>query len=91
MKPTEGTVIEGSIKADLSELSVKHACDRLVEAGTVPRVLQVSLNEDLDLARDVAIKNGLSWLINAAFSGSEWVVHDLKEGDDRVTYWNPPF
>lgn len=88
MKPTEGKIIEADVLADMSEASVEHACNKLVEAGTMPRVLQVSMDEDLDHARDVSFKNGITWLINSEFLGNEWAVHDLGEGEERITYWN---
>jgi hypothetical protein len=90
-RPDHGKVIDADISADVSEESIKYACDVLESEGTIPRVLMVCLDEDLDLARDLSHKNGLTWVINSAYSTSEWSVHNLKEGEERITYWSPPF
>jgi len=91
VRPEYGKVIDANICADVSEESIKWACDALESEGTIPRVMMVCLDEDLDLVRDLSHKNGLTWVINGGYSQSEWSIHNLKEGDERITYWSPPF
>ena len=93
-RPTQGKVIEPSIAADISEVSIEEGCKALEEAGTVPRVLSYAIEEHVfkpapDM-QDLARKYGLTAIINSDYADSEWAIHDLGDGNKRITYWNKP-
>ena len=87
-KPTEGTVLEPSTPADVSECSIEDACKAITDAGNIPRRLTVS-NDDVafygqpELA-DKARKFGLVLSVDGDFRNGEWTVDDLGQN----TYWN---
>jgi hypothetical protein len=90
-RPEEGKVIEPSVSGDIGEVMLEQAVEELQAEGEIPRVLQVSLADKFDGLNDLAMKHGITWMIRGDFSDGEWCLHNLKEGDERVSYWNKPW
>jgi hypothetical protein len=90
-RPVEGKVIEPSVPGDICEVMLMQACKELEKAGEVPRVLQLNIHDNFDGLGDLAMKFGITWMIRGDFSDGEWCVHNLKEGDEKVSYWNKPY
>lgn len=87
-KPTEGTVLEPSTPADISEVSLGDACKAITDAGNVPQRLTVG-NEDVafygqPVLADQARRFGLVLSVDGNFGDSEWSVDDMGQN----TYWN---
>ena len=90
-KPTEGKVIKPSTSGDIGEVMLEQAVEALQAEGTIPRVLQISMSDRFDGLNDLVMKHGMTWMIRGDFSDGEWCVHNLKEGDERISYWNQPW
>ena len=90
-RPTEGRVIEPSTSGDIGEVMLEQAVTALLAEDVIPRVLQVSLEDKFDELSDLARKHGITWMIRGDFSDGEWCLHNLKEGDEKVSYWNKPW
>ncbi len=90
-KPTEGKVIEPSTSGNIGEVMLEQAVEALQAEGTIPRVLQISMSDRFDGLNDLVMKHGMTWMIRGDFSDGEWCVHNLKEGDERISYWNQPW
>lgn len=91
-RPTEGKVVELSVPSDIAKVSVKEACDLVQGEGTVPRILAYNMDDYTRYGSkidDMAIKCGITTILNSEYQDGEWAVHNLKEGDERVTCWNP--
>ncbi len=89
-KPTEGTVLEPYIPADVSECSLEDACKKITDAGNIPRRLTVG-NDDVRIVgqselADKARKFGLVLSVNGDFAFGEWTVDDLVK--NGFIYWN---
>ncbi len=92
-RPEIGKVIEPSVPSDICDAAVEDACTAVQEAGTIPRILSYNMDDytrygsTLD---NIAWKYGIVGLIDTTYLDGEWAVHNLKDGDERVTYWNTP-
>lgn len=90
-RPTEGKVIEPSVPSDICDAAVEDACAALQEAFAIPKILAYNFDDyaryskDID---DISLKHGIAAMIDTSYVDGEWAVHNLKEGDERVTYWN---
>ena len=92
-RPEQGKVIDPSIPADISDCSLEDACNAVQSEGIIPRVLNYSIDDYTRYGKeidDLAWKYGITSLLESTYEDGEWAVHDLKEGDDRTTYWNSP-
>ncbi len=90
-RPTEGKVIEPSIPSDICDAAVEDACARIQEEFTIPKILAYNMDDYTRYGKDIdhiAWNHGVVAIIDVDYLDGEWAVHNLKEGDDRVTYWN---
>jgi len=90
-RPTEGKVLELSIPSDICDAAVEDACTRVQEEGTIPRILAYNMDDYTRYGTtidDIAWKYGIVALIDTTYMDGEWAVHNLGEGDERVTCWN---
>lgn len=89
-RPSEGTVLEPSTPADVSECSIEDACKAITDAGNIPRRLTVG-NDDVSFCgqpelADKARKFGLVLSVDGDFAYGEWTVDDLVK--NGFIYWN---
>ena len=92
-RPTEGKVVELSTPSDIAEVSIEEACELVQAEGTVPRILAYNIDDYTrygTIIDNLAFKYGIAPMLDTAYQDGEWAVHNLKEGDERVTCWNMP-
>lgn len=92
-RPTEGKVIEPSTASDICDAAVEDACTAIQNECSIPRILAYNMDDYTRYGSDIdayAWKYGIVALIDTTYMDGEWAVHNLKEGDERVTYWNTP-
>lgn len=92
-RPTEGKVVELSIPSDICDAAIEDACARVQEEGTIPRILAYGMDDYTRYGKiidDLAFKYGIAPMLDSSYQDGEWAVHNLKEGDERVTCWNMP-
>ena len=92
-RPTEGKVVELSTPSDIAEVSIEEACELVQAEGTVPRILAYNMDDYTrygTIIDNLAFKYGITPMLDSSYQDGEWAVHNLKEGDERVTCWNMP-
>jgi hypothetical protein len=92
-RPEIGIVVELSVPSDIAEVSIEQACELVQDEGTVPRVLAYNIDDYTRYGKRIdhlAWMFGITPMLDSSYQDGEWAVHNLKEGDERVTCWNVP-
>ena len=92
-RPETGKVVELSTPSDIADVSIEEACELVQAEGTVPRILAYNIDDYTRYGTQIdhlAIKYGITSMLDSSYQDGEWAVHNLKEGDERVSCWNPP-
>lgn len=90
-RPETGKVVELSTPSDIAEVSIEEACELVQAEGTVPRILNYSIDDYTRYGQRIdhlAWLFGITSILESSYQDGEWAVHNLKEGDERVTCWN---
>jgi hypothetical protein len=91
-RPEIGKVVELSTPSDIAEVSIEEACELVQAEGTVPRILAYNIDDYTRYGTQIdhlGFKHGITPMLDSSYQDGEWAIHNLKEGDERVTCWNP--